>query len=143
MDQHVGGTTANVGTMAWAIDQANTQRVKVVSQPGACVNCHAAIVPQLMWFKKIRSNLMIVFIISILINVGMWFERFNIVVTSLSKNYLPSAWASYSPTFVEVSVYLGTLGIFIFGVLLFFKYIPMIAISEVKAVNRYQLKKKK
>ena len=102
-----------------------------------------AIVPQLMWFKKIRSNFLIVFIISILINVGMWFERFNIVVTSLSKDYLPSAWASYSPTFVEVSVYLGTLGIFIFGVLLFFKYIPMIAISEVKAVNKFQLKKKK
>jgi molybdopterin-containing oxidoreductase family membrane subunit len=95
-----------------------------------------------MWFKKIRGNLVVVFIISILINVGMWFERFNIVVTSLSKDYLPSAWASYSPTFVEVSVYLGTLGIFIFGVLLFFKYIPMIAISEVKAVNKYQLKSK-
>jgi molybdopterin-containing oxidoreductase family membrane subunit len=72
----------------------------------------------------------------------MWFERFNIVVTSLAKDYLPSAWASYSPTFVEISVYLGTLGIFIFGVLLFFKYIPVIAISEVKAVNKHQLKMK-
>jgi len=101
-----------------------------------------ALVPQLMWFKKIRSNLVVVFIISILINVGMWFERFNIVVTSLSKDYLPSAWASYSPTFVEIAMYLGTLGIFIFGVLLFFKYIPMIAISEVKAVNKYQKKSK-
>jgi len=99
-----------------------------------------AIIPQLMWFKKIRSNLLIVFFISIGINVGMWFERFNIVITSLTKNYLPSAWADYSPTFVEVSVYLGTLGIFIFGVLLFFKYIPVIAISEVKAVNKYQKK---
>jgi len=99
-----------------------------------------ALVPQLMWFKKIRSNLIIVFIISILINIGMWFERFNIVVTSLSKDYLPSAWATYSPTFVEISVYIGTLGIFAFGVLLFFKYIPMIAISEVKAVNKYQVK---
>jgi molybdopterin-containing oxidoreductase family membrane subunit len=101
-----------------------------------------ALVPQLMWFKKFRSNLFILLIISILINVGMWFERFNIIVTSLSKDYLPSAWASYSPTFVEVSVYLGTLGIFFLGVLLFFKYIPMIAISEVKAVNKHQLKKK-
>ena len=99
-----------------------------------------AIIPQLMWFKKIRKNLVIVFIISILINVGMWFERFNIVITSLAKDYLPSAWASYSPTFVEIAVYIGTLGIFIFGVLLFFKYIPMIAISEVKAVNKYQVK---
>ena len=85
----------------------------------------------------------IIFIISILINLGMWFERYNIVVTSLSNDYLPSAWASYSPTFVEISVYLGTLGIFAFGVLLFFRFIPMIAISEVKAVNKYQLKKEK
>jgi len=103
-----------------------------------CMFIFNAIVPQLMWFKKIRGNLAIVFIISILINIGMWFERFNIVITSLTKDYLPSAWASYSPTFVEVAMYLGTLGIFIFGVLLFFKYIPMIAISEVKAVNKYQ-----
>ena len=102
-----------------------------------------AVVPQLMWFRKIRDNVLILFIISILINIGMWFERFNIVVTSLAKDYLPSAWASYSPTFVEIATYLGTLGIFIFGVLLFFKYIPMIAISEVKSVNKYQLKKKK
>jgi molybdopterin-containing oxidoreductase family membrane subunit len=101
-----------------------------------------AIIPQLMWFKKIRSNLVVIFTISILINVGMWFERFNIVITSLSKDYLPSAWASYSPTFVEISMYLGTLGIFVFGVLLFMKYIPMVAIHEVKDVNRYQLKKK-
>jgi molybdopterin-containing oxidoreductase family membrane subunit len=96
-----------------------------------------------MWSKKIRSNFVIVFIISILINIGMWFERFNIVITSLSNDYLPSAWASYSPTFVEVATYLGTLGIFASGVLLFFRYVPMIAISEVKAVNKFQIKKKK
>ena len=101
-----------------------------------------ALIPQLMWFRKIRRNLVIVFIISILINVGMWFERFNIVVTSLSKDFLPSAWAEYKPTFVEVSVYIGTLGIFFLGVLLFFKFAPMIAISEVKAVNKFQLNKK-
>jgi molybdopterin-containing oxidoreductase family membrane subunit len=82
-------------------------------------------------------------VISLLINLGMWFERYNIVITSLAKDYLPSAWASYSPTFVEVAVYLGTLGIFAFGVLLFFRYIPMIAISEVKAVNKFQFKNKK
>jgi len=102
-----------------------------------------AIIPQLMWFKKIRNNLSVLFIISILINIGMWFERFNIVVTSLAKDYLPSAWGTYSPTFVEISVYLGTLGIFILGVLMFFKYIPMIAISEVKAVNKFQVDSRK
>jgi molybdopterin-containing oxidoreductase family membrane subunit len=64
----------------------------------------------------------------------MWYERFNILITSLSKDYLPSSWTTYSPTWVEVGVYIGTLGIFVSGVLLFFKYIPMIAISEVKSI---------
>ena len=93
-----------------------------------------AIIPQLFWFKKIRKNITFVFIISLFINLGMWFERYVIVITSLSKDYLPSNWSSYSPTFVEISVYIGTLGLFIVGVLLFFKYLPIIAISEVKGV---------
>lgn len=93
-----------------------------------------AFIPQLLWWKKIRKNLTIVFIISIIINIGMWFERFNIIVTSLSKDYLPSSWTTYSPTWVEVGIYVGTLGIFCTGVLLFCRYIPMIAISEVKSV---------
>ncbi len=97
------------------------------------VTCNAFI-PQLFWFKKIRQNLTIAFIISLFINVGMWFERFNIIVTSLSKDYLPSSWVTYSPTWVEIGVYIGTLGMFVAGVLLFFKFIPMIAISEVKSV---------
>ncbi len=67
----------------------------------------------------------------------MWFERFNIVVTSLSKDFLPANWAPYSPTITEVGVYVGTLGIFSLGVLLFFRYIPMIAISEVKSVMKF------
>jgi Ni/Fe-hydrogenase subunit HybB-like protein len=92
-----------------------------------------AIVPQLFWFKKIRKNLLMLFIISIVINIGMWFERYNIIVTSLAKDYLPSSWASYSPSYVEVGIFVGTIGIFATGVLLFFRYIPMLAISEVKA----------
>ena len=79
----------------------------------------------------------VVFIISIIINIGMWFERFNIVVTSLSRDYLPSSWVSYSPTWVEVGFFVGTLGIFITGVLLFFRFIPMIAISELKSVAKF------
>lgn len=93
-----------------------------------------AFIPQLFWFKKVRQNITIAFVISLLINVGMWFERFNIIVTSLSKDYLPSSWVTYSPTWVEIGIYVGTLGMFVAGVLLFFKYIPMIAISEVKSV---------
>jgi molybdopterin-containing oxidoreductase family membrane subunit len=93
-----------------------------------------AFIPQLFWFKKVRQNLTIAFIISIFINIGMWYERFNILITSLSKDYLPSSWVTYSPTWVEIGIYIGTIGMFIMGVLLFFKYIPMIAISEVKSV---------
>jgi molybdopterin-containing oxidoreductase family membrane subunit len=96
-----------------------------------------ALVPQLMWWKKIRENVTALFIISLVINLGMWFERFNIVITSLSRDYLPSNWASYSPTWVEIGTYVGTLGMFIFGVMLFFKYIPMMAISEVKGVSKH------
>lgn len=99
----------------------------------AMVICNAFI-PQLMWSKKIRKNITALFIISLIINLGMWYERYNIVVTSLSKDYLPSSWTTYSPTWVEISLYLGTIGIFTVGVLLFFRFIPMIAISEVKSV---------
>lgn len=102
-----------------------------------------AIIPQVLWSEKLRKNLTVLFIISLIINLGMWYERFNIVVTSLSKDYLPSSWAPYSPTFVEVCVYLGTLGLFTIGVLLFFKYIPMIAISEVKGIMKYNKPQKK
>lgn len=99
----------------------------------AMVICNA-IIPQLMWSKKVRSNITALFIISLIINLGMWYERFNIVVTSLSKDYLPSAWTTYSPTWVEIGIYIGTIGIFTIGVLFFFRFVPMIAISEVKSV---------
>lgn len=99
----------------------------------AMVVCNA-IIPQLFWSKRIRKNLTAAFIISIIINIGMWYERFNIIVTSLANDYLPSSWTTYHPTWVEIGFYVGTLGMFAAGVLLFFKYIPMIAISEVKGV---------
>lgn len=97
------------------------------------ITCNA-IIPQLFWFKKIRKNITIVFIISLFINVGMWFERYVIVVTSLSKDFLPATWATYSPTITEVSIFAGTIGLFILGVLAFFRFVPTIAISEVKGV---------
>ncbi len=96
-----------------------------------------AVIPQLFWFKGMRRRMWVVFVISVIINIGMWFERFNIVVTSLSRDYLPSTWASYSPTLVEIGFFVGTLGMFIVGVLLFFRYIPMIAISELKSVAKF------
>ncbi len=93
-----------------------------------------AIIPQLFWFKKIRKNLTIVFIISLIINIGMWFERYVIVVTSLSKDFLPSSWAEYHPTIYDKMFFIGTLGIFFFGLLIFFRFIPMMAISELKGI---------
>lgn len=99
----------------------------------AMITCNA-LIPQLFWSKKIRHNLTAAFIISIFINIGMWYERFNIIVTSLSKDYLPSNWTTYQPTWVEVGFFVGTVGLFTSAVLLFMKYLPIMAISEVKGV---------
>lgn len=96
-----------------------------------------AIIPQLFWFKKIRKNLLIVFLISISINVGMWFERFVIVISSLTKDMLPSNWTDYSPTDVEIGLFVGTFGFFILCILMFFRFLPIIAISEVKGVLKH------
>jgi Ni/Fe-hydrogenase subunit HybB-like protein len=71
----------------------------------------------------------------------MWFERFNIVITSLTKDFLPSNWVEYKPTIIDIGVYAGTIGIFLCGVLLFIRYIPMMAISELKSVNNIGDKK--
>ncbi len=101
-----------------------------------------AIIPQLFWSQKVRKNLLIVFIISIIINIGMWFERYVIVVTSLTKDLLPSNWTDYTPSNVEIGLFVGTLGFFIICILLFFRYLPMIAISEVKGVLKHSDSKK-
>jgi molybdopterin-containing oxidoreductase family membrane subunit len=93
-----------------------------------------ALIPQLFWFRKIRRNWIGLLSISLIINIGMWLERYNIVITSLSKDYLPSNWASYSPTIIDIGVFVGTIGLFGTGVLLFMRYIPMMAISELKSV---------
>jgi len=100
-----------------------------------------ALIPQLFWFRKVRRSWVGLLIISLLINLGMWFERFNIVVTSLSKDFLPSNWVSYTPTYIEIGVYVGTLGLFAAGILLFFRYITIMAISEVKSVAHIGNKK--
>jgi len=93
------------------------------------------IVPQLFWFKKIRRNLVVVFILSIFVNIGMWFERFVIVVVGLYREFLPSNWDYYKPTWVDICTYLGTFGLFFTMFLLFMRFLPMIAVSEVKGVT--------
>ena len=72
----------------------------------------------------------------------MWYERYNIIVTSLSKDYLPSSWSAYHSTWVDQGIFIGTLGIFTAGVLIFFRFLPIIAISEVKSVLKFNTKQK-
>lgn len=97
------------------------------------VSCNV-ISPQLLWFKKIRSNIVFVFILSIVVNIGMWFERFVIIVTSLHRDYLPSSWAMYKPTFVEVGELIGSFGLFFTCFLLFARFLPAVNMAEVKGV---------
>jgi len=93
------------------------------------------VVPQLFWSKRIRHHLVIVFIISILVNVGMWFERFVIIVISLHREFLPGNWGYFKPTWVDACTYIGTFGLFFTFFLLFMRFLPMIAIAEVKGVT--------
>jgi molybdopterin-containing oxidoreductase family membrane subunit len=92
------------------------------------------IAPQALWFSKVRNSLGAVFLITLLVNVGMWFERFVIIVTSLTRDYLPSSWASYSPTWIEGGTMLGAFGLFFTLFLLFCRFLPMICMFEVKTV---------
>jgi len=97
------------------------------------VTCNV-ITPQIFWFKKARESVAIMFIASIFINIGMWFERFVIIVTSLHRDYLPSSWGYFKPTIVDICTFVGTLGLFMTLFLLFIRFLPMIAMSEVKGV---------
>jgi molybdopterin-containing oxidoreductase family membrane subunit len=97
------------------------------------ITCNV-ITPQLFWFNSIRKSAVATFIISIFVNIGMWFERFVIIVTSLHRDYLPSSWAMYSPTFVEIGIFIGTFGLFFTLFLLFAKTLPVIALHEIKTV---------
>ncbi|MCV9387669.1 NrfD/PsrC family molybdoenzyme membrane anchor subunit [Reichenbachiella ulvae] len=90
--------------------------------------------PQLFWFKKIRTNIAATFIISIIVNIGMWFERFVIIVTSLHRDFLPSSWAMFYPTWVDMGVYIFTFGLFFTAFFLFAKFFPVINMAEVKSI---------
>jgi molybdopterin-containing oxidoreductase family membrane subunit len=105
--------------------------------------------PQIFWFRKMRRNLFVTFFMSILVNIGMWFERFVIIVTSVYRDYLPSAWSTYyTPTIWEVGFYMGTFGLFFTCYFLFSKFFPVIAIAEIKHIlkkngENYKAKMKK
>ncbi|HQV50846.1 MAG: polysulfide reductase NrfD [Flavobacteriales bacterium] len=99
----------------------------------AMMTCNV-VSPQVFWFKGLRTNLAFTFFMSIIVNIGMWFERFVIIVTSLHRDYLPSSWNMFHPTWVDAGVFLGTIGIFFTCYLLFARYFPVLALNEVKSI---------
>lgn len=90
--------------------------------------------PQFFWFKKIRRSVFWTFLLSIVVNIGMWFERFVIIATTLARDYLPSSWSLYTPSWVEIGIYLFTFGLFFTLFLIFTRVAPVIAVAEVKSI---------
>jgi molybdopterin-containing oxidoreductase family membrane subunit len=91
--------------------------------------------PQMFWSRKLRRNIVFTFFMSIIVNIGMWYERFVIIVTSTYRDFLPSSWSTYySPSIYEIGFYLGTFGLFFTCFFLFAKYFPVIAVAEIKSV---------
>jgi len=97
------------------------------------VSCNV-LAPQLFWFKRLRTNVVVMWIIYIFVNIGMWFERFVITVTSLHRDFLPGSWGYYKPSIVDILTFAGSFGLFFTLVLLFIRYLPMVAMAEVKTV---------
>jgi molybdopterin-containing oxidoreductase family membrane subunit len=93
-----------------------------------------AIMIQLFWFKRVRNNLGLLFILSLLVNVGMWLERFVIIVTSLSRDFLPSSWDIFTPTRWDIAMYAGTIGLFLALFFLFVRLLPAISIFEMRTL---------
>jgi Ni/Fe-hydrogenase subunit HybB-like protein len=92
------------------------------------------VLPQMMWFKKVRMNVLVLFVISLIVNIGMWLERFIIVVTSLHRDFLPSSWGMYYPTRWDFATFAGTIGLFLTLLFLFIRYLPVISISEMRVL---------
>ena len=119
----------------WAFAQ---NRVNIFSPYGwayyIMMSCNV-LSPQIFWFRKMRRNLTVTFFMSIIVNVGMWFERFVIIVLSIYRDYLPSSWATYyAPSIWEVGFFVGTLGLFFTCYFLFSKFFPVIAVAEIKHI---------
>jgi molybdopterin-containing oxidoreductase family membrane subunit len=90
--------------------------------------------PQIFWWRSIRRNIFITFLMSIFVNIGMWFERFVIIASTLARDYIPSSWSYYTPTWVEIGLFIGTLGLFSVCYLVFTRIAPVVAIAEVKSI---------
>jgi molybdopterin-containing oxidoreductase family membrane subunit len=90
--------------------------------------------PQIFWFKKMRQNWFVVFLVCNFVNAGMWFERFVIIVTTLARDFVPGAWDMFHPTWVDIMTFVGSFGFFLMNFLLFLRFLPVIAIAEVKGI---------
>jgi molybdopterin-containing oxidoreductase family membrane subunit len=99
----------------------------------ALIACNV-LVPQLLWSSRVRSSPIILFFIAIVVNIGMWLERFVIIITSLHRDYLPSSWGMYHATVWDWATFIGTIGLFLFLLFLFLRFLPMISISEMRAL---------
>jgi Ni/Fe-hydrogenase subunit HybB-like protein len=99
----------------------------------ALIFCNA-VVPQVLWFRRARTNVALLFVVALVVNVGMWLERFIIVVTSLHRDFLPSSWGMYYPTRWDWATFIGTMGLFGTLFLLFIRFLPMISISEMRMI---------
>jgi molybdopterin-containing oxidoreductase family membrane subunit len=97
------------------------------------VSCNV-LAPQVFWFKRARTSMPILFVMSIFVNIGMWFERFVIVASSLSHDFMPSSWDYYTPTFWDLASLIGSFGLFFTMFCLFCRFLPMVATAEVKTV---------
>jgi molybdopterin-containing oxidoreductase family membrane subunit len=91
-----------------------------------------AIIPQLLWSSRLRSNLLVLFLVSMAVNVGMWLERFIIIVTSLHRPFLPARWGYFQPTFWDIATFAGTIGLFLTLMVLFIRVLPLISIAEMR-----------
>jgi molybdopterin-containing oxidoreductase family membrane subunit len=98
------------------------------------VTCNV-IIPQIFWVKKWRQSIPIMFVVSIFVNIGMWYERFVIVITSLHRDFLPSSWGMWHPTLVDYGALIGSFGMFFFIFLIYIRTLPAISIAEVKPVR--------
>jgi Ni/Fe-hydrogenase subunit HybB-like protein len=99
----------------------------------ALILCNV-IIPQFLWSKKVRSNLLVLWLITLVVGVGMWLERFVIIAVSLHRDFLPSAWGMYSPTMWDWTMFIGTLGLFFALLFLFIRFLPIISIFEMRTI---------
>jgi molybdopterin-containing oxidoreductase family membrane subunit len=99
----------------------------------ALIACNV-VIPQLLWLKKVRSSAPALFVIALIVNTGMWLERFIIVVTSLHRDFLPSSWGMYSATRWDVATFVGSIGLFLSLLFLFIRFLPMISIFEIRTM---------